>query len=68
MDEDEKMLTQLNLIVRGNGDKGMSLVTRTQKLEDNFHKISIKLTIVVVLLLILISVQAPNLMAGLRGI
>ena len=68
MDEDEKILTKLDLIVRGNGNKEMSLVTRIKKLEDNFHKISLKLTVVVLLLLILISVQAPALMVGLRGI
>ena len=67
MEKDEKTLTELNLLVRGNSSKETGLVYRTGKLEEKFHNISIKLTIVVVLLLILITVQAPALMAGLRG-
>lgn len=66
MEEDEKILTELNILVRGNGSKETGLVARTGKLEGSFHKIEKKLTVVVVLLLILISVQAPALMAGLR--
>lgn len=66
VEQHKEDLTKLNLIVRGNGDKEMSLVTRVKKLEDNFHKISLKLTVVVVLLMILISVQAPALIAGIR--
>ncbi len=63
----EEILTKLRIAVFGNGNEEMSLVTRTKKLEDNFHKTSIKLTVIMVLLLILITVQAPALMAGIRG-
>ncbi len=63
----DELLTKLRIAVFGNGNEEMSLVTRTKKLEDNFHKTSIKLTVIMVLLLILITVQAPALMAGIRG-
>ena len=63
----EEILTKLRIAVFGNGNEEMSLVTRTKKLEDNFYKTSIKLTVIMVLLLILITVQAPALMAGIRG-
>ena len=66
VEQHKEDITKLNLIVRGNGDKEMSLVTRVKKLEDKFQKISLKLTVVVVLLSILITVQAPALIAGIR--
>ncbi len=68
MEQDEKILTELSILVRGNGTKETGLVHRTIKLEQKFHDISIKLTVVVVLLLILISVQTPALLAGIKGI
>lgn len=66
MEDDEKVLTELNILVRGNGSKETGLICRTGKLEDNFHKISIKLSVIVVFLVVLISVQAPALIAGIR--
>ena len=64
-EKEHDILTKLDLIVRGNGSKG--LVKKVETLEEKFHKISNKLTVVVVLLAILIAVQAPTLMVGLRG-
>ena len=63
-EEEDDLLIRLRTTVFGNGSKG--LVTKVDSLEDNFHKISLKLTVVVVLLMILITVQAPALLAGLR--
>ena len=64
MEKDKKTLTELNILVRGNGSKG--LVKKVETLEEKFNKISIKLTVLIVLSSILITAQAPYLMAGLR--
>ena len=65
MDEKEDLLTRLRIAVFGNGQKG--LVKKVEILEEKYNKISSKLTVVMVLLMILIAVQAPALMVGLRG-
>lgn len=65
MENEEDLLTRLRMAVFGNGSKG--LIIKVDKLEENFQKISLKLTVVMVLLMILITVQAPALLAGMRA-
>ena len=67
MEEDEKTLTELNILVRGNGTPETGLIHRTGELEKKFYKISTKLTVVVVLLMVLIAVQAPGGQADVPG-
>lgn len=65
MNQEEDLMTRLRIAVFGNGQKG--LVNKVEILEEKYNKISSKLTVVMVLLMILIAVQAPALMIGLRG-